>query len=100
MNQYKLLLCFFIGMSLIGCDSRIDAVNQQMAEIRNFIITLPSGVMLGVTSKLRVALINSVLGTAVAPAPEEEAYGICVPASIFADCLSAVITFGVEMTSP
>ena len=35
MNQYKLLLCFFIGMSLIGCDSRIDAVNQQMAEIRN-----------------------------------------------------------------
>ena len=35
MNQYKLLLCFFIGISLIGCDSRIDAVNQQLAEIRN-----------------------------------------------------------------
>ena len=35
MNNYKVLCGLLLGISLLGCDSRIDAVNQQMAEIRN-----------------------------------------------------------------
>ena len=35
MNNYKLLLTLFVGVGMVGCDSRIDAVNQKMAEIRN-----------------------------------------------------------------
>jgi type IV pilus assembly protein PilP len=35
MNKNKLLLTLFVGIGLVGCDSRIDAVNQQMADIRN-----------------------------------------------------------------
>ncbi|EPF93044.1 pilus assembly protein PilP [Acinetobacter gyllenbergii] len=35
MNNYKLLLSFLLGLGLVGCDSRIDAVSQKMAEIRN-----------------------------------------------------------------
>ena len=35
MNNYKIFLGLIFAVGLIGCDSRIDAVNQQMAEIRN-----------------------------------------------------------------
>ena len=35
MNNYKIISALFITISLVGCDSRIDAVNQQMADIRN-----------------------------------------------------------------
>jgi type IV pilus assembly protein PilP len=35
MNNYKLLFSFMAGLVLVGCDSKIDAVNQKMAEIRN-----------------------------------------------------------------
>ena len=35
MNKYKILLGILTFSSLVGCDSRIDAVNQRMAEIRN-----------------------------------------------------------------
>ncbi len=35
MNNYKLLFGFMAGLVLVGCDSKIDAVNQKMAEIRN-----------------------------------------------------------------
>ena len=34
-NNYKLLFSFMAGLVLVGCDSKIDAVNQKMAEIRN-----------------------------------------------------------------
>jgi len=35
MKLKKILLSLGIGLVLVGCDSRIDAVNQQMADIRN-----------------------------------------------------------------
>ena len=35
MNNYKLLFSFMAGLVLVGCDSKIDAVNQKMAEIQN-----------------------------------------------------------------
>ena len=35
MNNYKLLFSFMAGLVLVGCDSKIEAVNQKMAEIRN-----------------------------------------------------------------
>ena len=35
MNNCKLLFSFMAGLVLVGCDSKIDAVNQKMAEIRN-----------------------------------------------------------------
>lgn len=35
MNNYKIFLGLIFAVGLVGCDSRIDAVNQQMAEIRN-----------------------------------------------------------------
>lgn len=35
MNNYKILCGLLIGIGLVGCDSRIDTVNQQMADIRN-----------------------------------------------------------------
>ena len=35
MNNYKLLFSFMAGLVLVGCDSKIDAVYQKMAEIRN-----------------------------------------------------------------
>lgn len=35
MTSYKLLCSLLISLVLVGCDSRIDAVNQQMADIRN-----------------------------------------------------------------
>lgn len=35
MNNYKLLFSFMAGLVLVGCDSKIDAVNQKMAEFRN-----------------------------------------------------------------
>ncbi len=35
MKMTKVSMFAFIGLVLAGCDSRIDAVNQQMAEIRN-----------------------------------------------------------------
>lgn len=35
MQISKISLSLLLGVALVGCDSRIDAVNQQMAEIRN-----------------------------------------------------------------
>lgn len=35
MNMNKLMLFALAGILLVGCDSRIDIVNQQMTEIRN-----------------------------------------------------------------
>ena len=35
MNNYKILCGLLISIGLVGCDSRIDTVNQQMADIRN-----------------------------------------------------------------
>ena len=35
MKYQNLMLSLCIGLFLVGCDSRIDAVNMQMAEIRN-----------------------------------------------------------------
>ena len=35
MKYQNLLLSLCVGLLLVGCDSRIDAVNMQMAEIRN-----------------------------------------------------------------
>ena len=35
MNNCPKCYGLLFGISLLGCDSRIDAVNQQMAEIRN-----------------------------------------------------------------
>ena len=35
MNLKNLTLICFIGFAIVGCDSRIDAVNKQMAEIRS-----------------------------------------------------------------
>jgi type IV pilus assembly protein PilP len=35
MHMRKISLSLLCGLILVGCDSRIDAVNQQMAEIRN-----------------------------------------------------------------
>ena len=35
MKLEKITLSLLLGMLLVGCDSRIDAVNEQMANIRN-----------------------------------------------------------------
>ena len=35
MKKYKILFGLLVTTGLVGCDSRIDAVNQRMAEIRN-----------------------------------------------------------------
>ena len=35
MQMSKISLSCLLGLALVGCDSRIDTVNQQMAEIRN-----------------------------------------------------------------
>lgn len=35
MKYQNLMLSLCVGLFLVGCDSRIDAVNMQMAEIRN-----------------------------------------------------------------
>ena len=35
MKMNKIALFSLIGLALVGCDSRIDAVNQEMANIRN-----------------------------------------------------------------
>ena len=35
LKNYKIFLGLIFAVGLVGCDSRIDAVNQQMAEIRN-----------------------------------------------------------------
>lgn len=35
MKMNKIVLFSLIGFVLVGCDSRIDAVNQEMANIRN-----------------------------------------------------------------
>ena len=35
MKKYKILFGLLVATGLVGCDSRIDAVNQRMAEIRN-----------------------------------------------------------------
>lgn len=35
MKIEKITLSLLLGMLLVGCDSRIDAVNEQMADIRN-----------------------------------------------------------------
>jgi type IV pilus assembly protein PilP len=35
MKYQNSLLSLCVGLFLVGCDSRIDAVNMQMAEIRN-----------------------------------------------------------------
>lgn len=35
MNKTKLILALALGTLLVGCDSRIDVVNQEMANIRN-----------------------------------------------------------------
>ena len=35
MKLKKITLSLLLGMLLVGCDSRIDAVNEQMANIRN-----------------------------------------------------------------
>jgi type IV pilus assembly protein PilP len=35
MHKSTLCLSLLLGMLLVGCDSRIDVVNQQMADIRN-----------------------------------------------------------------
>ncbi|MCU4564259.1 MULTISPECIES: pilus assembly protein PilP [Acinetobacter] len=35
MKLKKILLSLGVGLALAGCESRIDAVNQQMADIRN-----------------------------------------------------------------
>ena len=35
MHISKISFSLLFGLALLGCDSRIDAVNQQMAEIRN-----------------------------------------------------------------
>ncbi|MEJ2899940.1 pilus assembly protein PilP [Acinetobacter sp. NS-4] len=35
MKMQKISLSLMLGLMLVGCDSRIDAVNEQMANIRN-----------------------------------------------------------------
>ncbi len=35
MNRIKITSVLALGLVLLGCDSRIDAVNQEMANIRN-----------------------------------------------------------------
>jgi len=35
MKIEKMTLSLVLGLLLVGCDSRIDAVNEQMASIRN-----------------------------------------------------------------
>ena len=35
MKMQKISLSLMLGVLLVGCDSRIDAVNEQMANIRN-----------------------------------------------------------------
>ena len=35
MKMQKFSLSFMLGLLLVGCDSRIDAVNEEMANIRN-----------------------------------------------------------------
>ena len=35
MKIEKITLSLMLGLLLVGCDSRIDAVNEQMASIRN-----------------------------------------------------------------
>ena len=35
MKMQKFSLSLMLGLLLVGCDSRIDAVNEQMANIRN-----------------------------------------------------------------
>ncbi len=35
MKLKKFYFLWGVGLVLVGCDSRIDAVNQQMADIRN-----------------------------------------------------------------
>ena len=35
MKMNKLVLSAFVGLLLAGCESRIDVVNQEMANIRN-----------------------------------------------------------------
>ena len=35
MKNIKITSALMLGFLLLGCDSRIDAVNQEMANIRN-----------------------------------------------------------------
>ena len=60
-------------------------------------MTLPSGVICGVTSSFRLALRND---TAVAPLDVADWYGSSVPCSISAFLWLAVITRGLETTFP
>src|ERR1700722_14745302 len=60
-------------------------------------MTLPSGVICGLTLSERFAFWNDV---AVAPLLVADWYGICVPCSIIASVLSAVTTRGLEITLP
>ena len=61
-----------------------------------FIETRPSGVMCGVTFRLRVASINCTF----VPEADTVEYGICVPCSMTASLLSVVTIFGEEMIFP
>ena len=61
------------------------------------IITRPSGVICGVTARLNTADLKL---TVVPPLDADVKYGISVPCSIVAFCLSAVMTRGLETILP